>query len=401
MTDFEYKIVDAAGKALSGTISASDFKEAKLKLKERGLVVLDLTAKEKAGEKGRAFRKRITDQDIYDLSRELAILLRSGMKIDLALRLLIDSTLNRELKEAVSQLLKDISSGKGVAKSFEDTRKFAPLVIAAIQVGESVGDMKTAFENIATYMRFQINFKSEIRNAMTYPIFLVFASLITLIVIFKFIVPRFFSIFGQTSVASLPLPARLLYSMSGALNLVNLFILTCVVSAIFFLGKTGYFSALFRRAYASLILLPLIGRIVLYLEMSRFSYSIFSMLQSGVEFINALKLSVGLIQNSHLRDAIEPSIARIKEGKKIADVFSHITLLPDIVPNMIAVGEGSGNMKDIFFELHQIFDERFKNAVKKALILIEPVIITVTGLIVGFIVISLMLTVMGVSNIRL
>jgi general secretion pathway protein F len=126
-----------------------------------------------------------------------------------------------------------------------------------------------------------------------------------------------------------------------------------------------------------------------------------SMLKSGIEFIKALKLSVGLIQNKYLRESIEPAIAQIREGKKIAAVFSHLPLLPNIVPNMIMVGEESGNLKEIFFEIHQMFDERFKNTVKRVLILIEPVIITLMGLLVGFIVISLILTVMSASNIKL
>jgi type II secretory pathway component PulF len=139
----------------------------------------------------------------------------------------------------------------------------------------------------------------------------------------------------------------------------------------------------------------------LYLELSRFSFSMFSMLNSGIEFIKALTLSTGLIQNRYVRESIEPSIAQIKEGKKIAEVFSQITLLPNIVSNMITVGEGSGNLKEIFFEIHQMFDERFKNTVKRVLILVEPTIITLMGFIVGFIVLSLILTVMSASNIKL
>lgn len=399
--DFEYRSVDAAGKSLNGVVSAFDFKDARLKLRERGLVVIDLAAKTQAQKARRFIGRRITDNDIYDLSREMSILLRSGMKIDAALKVLIDSTINQGLKDAVSQILKDVSSGKTVANAFADAKRFSPLITTTIHVGESVGDLKTAFENIAAYMRFQINFKNEIRNAMTYPLFLIFASFVTLIVIFKFIVPRFFSIFGKASVASLPLPAKMLYSMSSAMSIANLSIFTAFIAGLFVLGRTQYFKGFYHRAYASIIFLPLAGRLILYLELSRFSYSIFSMLNSGVEFINALKLSTGLVQNKYLRDSIEPSIGQIKEGKKIADVFSHINILPNIVPNMLRVGEGSGNLKEIFFEFHQIFDERFKNAVKKALILMEPVIITITGLIVGFIVISLILTVMGVSNIKL
>jgi general secretion pathway protein F len=98
---------------------------------------------------------------------------------------------------------------------------------------------------------------------------------------------------------------------------------------------------------------------------------------------------------------MESTIGQIRGGKSIASVFSQETLLPDIVPNMIKVGEESGNLKEIFFELHQVFDERFRNSVKTMLALLEPVIITVTGVIVGFIVVSLILTVMSVGNVKL
>jgi general secretion pathway protein F len=127
----------------------------------------------------------------------------------------------------------------------------------------------------------------------------------------------------------------------------------------------------------------------------------YSMLQSGIEFIRALKLSAALIQNPLLRTPIESFVEQIKGGKKIADVFSQANFLPEIVPNMLRVGEGSGNLKDIFHELYQLFDERFKNSTKRALVLVEPIIIVMMGLLVGFIVVSLILTVMSVGKIKL
>jgi general secretion pathway protein F len=141
--------------------------------------------------------------------------------------------------------------------------------------------------------------------------------------------------------------------------------------------------------------------VILNLELSRFSYAMYSMLQSGIEFIKALKLSASLIQNPHLRGPIESLVEQIKGGKKIAEAFSQVHFLPEIVPNMLRVGEGSGNLKELFLELHQIFDERFKNTTKRVLVLVEPSIIVIMGMIVGFIVISLILTVMSVSNIKL
>jgi general secretion pathway protein F len=401
LSDFGYRCIDASGKSVDGVITAADPQEAKSKLRLRGLLVLDLIQKAQARRSIRFWGKKINDEDIYNLSREFCILLGSGMKIDFAFRTMIDSVSKPELRETLAKILQEISAGKSVAQAFADTGKFSPLMTATIHVGESVGDLKTAFENFATYMKFQINFKNEVRNATTYPVFLLFASIVTLVFIFKLIIPRFFSIFGEASVATLPLPAKLLYSMSNALNVASLYIVVALVGIAIMAKKSSYMKDLYARAYASIIFLPLIGKLTLYLELSRFSFSMFSMLNSGIEFIKALTLSAGLIQNRYVRESIEPSIAQIKEGKKIAEVFSQITLLPSIVTNMITVGEGSGNLKEIFFEIHQMFDERFKNTVKRVLILVEPTIITLMGLIVGFIVLSLILTVMSASNIKL
>jgi len=399
--NFDYRCIDSSGKSIKGNISAEGTSDAKSMLKERGLTVLELITKETKTAKTFRIRKGIKDTDVYNVSRELSILLKSGIRIDRAFEILINSVSNPQLKEYLSVILKDIKAGKTVAQAFIDTKKFNPLMTTMIYAGESVGDIRSAFENIAQHVRFQIQFKGEIRNAMTYPLFLIFASFVTLLVIFKFIIPRFFSIFGQNPEASLPFTAKILYSVGKFLGLTNIYFFIAVFLLIIISIRMVNIKEVSSRIYSYLILIPLLRKLISYLELSRFSYSMYSMLNSGIEFITALKLSTGIIQHRQMRESIEPTINQIKEGKRIADVFSQISFLPDVFPNMLRVGEESGNLKEIFFELHQIFDERFKNSIKKILALVEPVVITVTGIIVGFIVISLILTVMSVGNIKL
>ncbi len=399
--NFDYHCIDSSGRNIKGNISAEGMTEAKSMLRGRGLTVLELIAKEAKATKGFGFKKGIKDTDLYNVSRELGILLKSGIKIDRAFEILINSVSHPQLKENLSVILKDVKAGKTVAQAFIDTRRFSPLMTTMIYAGESIGDIRSAFENIAQHMRFQIQFKNEIRNAMTYPLFLIFASFLTLLVIFKFIIPRFFSIFGQNPEASLPLTAKILYSIGKFLGLTNIYFFVALILVIVISIRMIDIKELSSKIYSYLILIPLLRKLILYLELSRFSYSMYSMLNSGIEFINALKLSTGIMQQRQMRESMEPTINQIKEGKGIADVFSQVDFLPDIVPNMLRVGEESGNLKEIFFEMHQIFDERFKNSIKKILALVEPVVITVTGIIVGFIVISLILTVMSVGNIKL
>lgn len=400
LTEFTYSCIDTCGQETSGAISASDRTDALSRLRARGLTVIDVVEKKAKKRPGFSLRRGFGHQDLYNIARELSTLLRSGMRIDKAFELLIHATTKPDLRDVLSQVLVDIKAGKGVTQAFTNTHRFSPLLITMVHVGEAVGNLRSGFENMAQYLRFQIQFKSEIRNSLTYPVFLIFASIVTLFVIFNFIVPRFFSIFGA-DVSALPVPARVLYSLSGLLSFTNLCLFASLTAAIIIWRKFYPSKVRLPNLYTYFIHIPVVGRLILNLELSRFSYSMYSMLQSGVEFIKALKLSAALIQNDHLRSPMESLVGQIKEGKKIGDVFSQVHLLPEIVPNMLRVGEESGSLKEIWFELYQIFDERFKNSIKKVLVLVEPSIIVIMGLIVGFIVVSLILTVMSVSSIKL
>lgn len=400
LNEFAYSCIDAAGQDGKGVISATDRIDAMAKLRARGLTVTYLAEKQKKQKVKMSFRKGFNDQDLYNMARELSTLQRSGIRIDKAFELLIQSTAKQDLKDILSLVLADVKAGRGIAQSFENTGRFNPFVISMINVGEAVGDLHSAFENVAQYLRFQIQFKSEIRNALTYPVFLIFASIVTFIFIFNFIVPRFFSIFG-TKTEALPLPAKILFTMSGWFTFTNLGIMLGLAIAVFVLKKLYPTKVRLPNLYTYLVRAPVVGTLIIQLELSRFSYSMYSMLKSGVEFIKALTMSATVIQNERIRGPVTSLVGQIKEGKKIADVFSQVHFLPDIVPNMLRVGEESGSLKEIFFELYQIFDERFKNSIKRVLTLLEPLIIIVMGLIVGFIVITLILTVMSVSSIKL
>lgn len=369
-------------------------------LRSRGLTVVDL-AELKSKSRGKTFWKRsLSQQDIYNVMRELSTLLRAGITIDKSLELLIQTSKNPELKEILTKILSDIKSGQGVARSLDQTGRFDPFIINMIQVGEAVGELQSAFENVAQYLKFQIQFKADIKNALVYPIFLVLASIVSFIVIFNFIIPRFFSIFG-TNKAALPFTAKILYAISEWFSMTNLGIFSIVI-IILLVAKPWYAQYVKIPSIRDISThIPGVRQLMLNLDLSRFSYAMYSMLQGGVEFIVAMSLSASIIQNERLKAPIMLCIGQIKEGKKIADVFSQLEILPDIVYPMIKVGEESGSLKEIFYELYQMFDESLKNSIKRLVILIEPMIIIAMGLIVGFIVITLILTVMSVSSITL
>ena len=397
LTDYAYVGIDPTGKEGRGAIAAEDRHDALARLKARGLTVVDL--KEKAAGKAFARKGRMNYQDMYYLMREIGTLLRSGMQIDKAVEILAQSADKQDVKDLLSSILNRIRSGKSVALAFEETGRFGSFVVM-IHNNEEIGRLPEAFDSIARYLDFQIKFRGEIRDALTYPAFLVFTSMLTLFVIFQFIVPRFLGIFGA-SADHLPPAARLLFAMSKWLSIQNILIGSVVTAGAVILVKYSPAKVNYANLQDRLMRLPVVGGLILNLDLSRFSYSMHAMLDAGVEFIKALRLSTSLIRHNTLRMSFEESAVRIREGQKIADAFSHIDYLPPMIRNLIRIGEESGSLKEIFLEIYQIFEEKFKSGIKRILTLLEPAIIIMMGVVVGFIVLTLIQTVMSVGSIKL
>lgn len=394
--EFIYKAFDKTGKEIQGVISATTSDEAKQKIKEHGLIVVEV----KEQRYSKFIKSKIKDIDSYRIFNQLSVLLKAGLNLDIALSMCIESIENKNTQRVLEQILKSIKSGKDVYLAFQETGEFSPLVTSMIKIGEKTGNLKNAFVNIANYTLFNIRFKTEIKNAMMYPLFLITASFLTLLGIFKIIIPRFFSVFTER-VEDLPFIAKVLYSISNFINIKNVFISLALLSLLMTFFKMRNIRPIYSRFLEYLSDIPFLRRFLIDLDLSRFCYSIASMLKSGVEFIDALKYSADIIKSEKIRNAIKKTIPIIKEGKSISRAFNEIEFLPPIFKGTIKIAEESGKMADMFFDLYQYFDDRFKNNVKRALNILEPMIITFMGIIIGIIVLSLILTIMSVSNIKL
>jgi len=397
LKEYQCTYIEPSGIEKKVIILARDTKEAIQRLKEQGFIITEIKEKTKK-EISFTLRKGITQQDLYNIANQLSILIRSGMKIDEALNLLVSTSKKQKLKEVLTTVNQEIKAGQSVAKAIEKNKLFPSVCVSMIYVGESIGNLSTAFDNVAQYLKFQIELKREIINSLTYPFFLILASIATLIFMFNFIIPRFFAIFETAG--KMPLPAKFVFAVAAVFNIKIIFLFFAFILFFFLLKQYKIINLDTKKITGIISKIPLIKSLLFYLELSRFCYSMHSMLKSGVEFIKAVKLSADLIQDGALRDAFLASINEIKKGKRIAEVYSQIAILPDIFTNLVVVGDESGNLSEIFFELYQIFNDRFKTAIRRFLTLLEPAIIVFMGLIVGFIVISLILTVMNVGAIK-
>ncbi len=397
MKEFEYTAYDNYGNKVKSVVYSDNLQQAKSILKNQNLVVVDIKPINR--KRSFIFKKNIKDEDIYNFFKELSILQKSGVKIEKALQIVSKSIKNPILSKIVEEITLDLKAGLSFSQALSKHSIFPSLAVAMVKAGESTGNLYQAFENIAQYIKFSIQFKNEVRSAMVYPTFLIFASFLTLFAMFKFIIPKFFSVFSTNSVESLPLPSKILLYLSNifTINIYSVVFFGLIVAFFYYLKSSGVFS----RFAHNFVYFPIIKDIIINLEMSKFCYSMYSMLSGGVEFLNSLNLSVDTVQNKYIKNALSSVSNEVKSGKSITESFGRVEFVPEFMVNMINVGEESGNLKEIFLELHYIFDEKFKNFVKRALTILEPSIITFTGIVVGFIVISLILTVMSLGNVKL
>lgn len=405
MQNFEYRVADSAGKILQGTLSADSLEEAINSLRSKNLLIIEI--KPLSQGRKRYFQAlqqlkaggSVSTEELYTFFRELSVLLKSGMPLDRSISVLIRATSNPHLRSKLDLILTALREGKTVTQAFQDaglTRQ--SVILSMISAGESVGNLIQAFSNIADYLQFQIQLRREIWEALTYPLFLVVASFLSLFVIFYFILPKFFSLFGETS---LPMIARVLLGIGYIFQPEVIITVLSLILFYLILKRMGYRIPLTLPVKPLILEAPVFRSLILYLDLARFSYAMHSMLKGGLDFIDSLYLAKNLVYNDKLRNLFESSIAEIRKGSSIRESLARSSVLPELFHSMISVGEETASLREMFYELYCIYDEKFKSLVRKILSLVEPVIILFTGLIIGFIVISLIFTVMSVNVIRL
>lgn len=397
--EFEYRVSDPTGRVLTGTITAETIEQAKGLLRSSQYLILEL--KPKRAKTTSILHHKISKINLelqYSFFRELAILLKSGITIDRALEILISSIMSVGFKKHLSNILLALKSGISPTEAFSRERVFPPLVISMLSAGENIGNLALAFNNIADYLRFQIQLRRDLQNTLAYPLFLILASLVTLLIIFKFILPRFLGLF---STASLPLSAQILLTISHLFTTKGLFILSTPLIILYLVNKFGYLDTIKPHIQQMWYRVPLVRGIIYQLDLTRFSYSMYSMLKAGLELTSALYLSKSVFSNPKGKTLIEKVISDLRAGKSFSDSLHETGLFPETFYHMVKVGEETSTLPEIFQELYSIYDEKFKSSVKRLLSLFEPIIITITGLVVGFIVISLILTIMSAGVIRI
>ncbi len=404
MESFEFLALDRAGQEITGVIDAADEPSVIKILRNRNLFPIEVSARkpERIGLKQRfLLSSKVKEEHLYHFSRELSILLKSGMRLDQALELLISSIGNVTLKHQTQEVLKAVKKGQSLTEALRaQSDIFGEDYLSIVEIGEKTGNLSGSFKSISNYLLFRMEVFSQIKNAMVYPIFLLGASVIVVGVLFLVVIPKFFSAFGNQVTGNLPLLSRTMLLLSTFTRNHMGGVLVVFVGVVMFLFR--FFKSKRGNAFVKDVVtkLPFIKGLVLTMDISKFSYTFALLLKSGVEILDALNLSMKGVRTPFFESGIKRLIQYVKEGERMGPALQEIKGLPSTFISMVKVGEESGNLVEVLEEVYNIFSLQFQNKVKKALSLFEPLLIATVAIIVGSVIVSIFMTIISAYSIQ-
>lgn len=403
MAFFQYRAADQAGKVVEGMMEADAEQGVILRLREMGCVPLRIavpTDRAIATTRQQALftKRRVSQQQLLQFTRELGTLLTAGLPLDRSLSILGGLFEGSELSKILNALVEAVRAGKSLAVSMgEHPDVFPKIYVNMIRAGEAGGILENVLRYLTEYMENTLALKEDIKSALIYPIILATAAGISLIVLFIFVIPKFATIFrGNTK--AIPLITIIVIDFSQFLAqhgwIVLLVIFVVVAGGVFYIRSPEGRSEWDRLCLHGWLL----GDLVRKFETARFCRTLAALLKGGVPLLEALGTVQGVVGNRLLMLAIGQVQLRVREGKGMARPLSESGLFPVLALNMIAVGEETGKLDVMLAEVASYYDQEVRRTTKKLTSLLEPALILVMGLIIGVVVISMLLAIFSIND---
>ena len=341
--------------------------------------------------------RKISNRDIAQFSRQLYSLIEAGINILKALNMIADQTPNKYLATIIRDLSGRIKDGKSLSDSLSAfPNLFSNLYCSMVRTGEASGHLNTTLKELTDFLDEEEEFKNSLRAGLTYPAIVFAASALTVIGLLVFVVPRLIPMFEDMGQA-LPLPTQILINISNSLRS-QWWMITAALLILVFTLRRIYKTPKGRMAWHRLKLkLFILGNIILKTEISRLSRTLSLLLSSGLSITPALDISASIIENEVLKTEVEKFKGEISGGKSLSSSFKSSKLFPELVINIIAIGEETGSLDKSLMGVACDYEGEVSRALKEITRLLEPVVILVMGLIVGFIVLSMLLPIFQIN----
>jgi type IV pilus assembly protein PilC len=407
MSTFAFRAVDLAGVAARGEMDASSKSVVSDQLRQRGLIVLDISEKRESL-KVESILQRFKSVNLRALavfSRQFATLVASGMPMLRCLYTLEQQTQDEMLRNAIIAVRENVESGSSIAQAMESQPGvFDPLYRSVVKAGEDSGRLEEALDRIASQLERLDALRRQVKSAMMYPAVVFTLALVVMIVVVAVIVPVFVGIFNQLALSnpevgtSLPIMTQITVSVSDFVTHQWYLLLGGIAlgSYAFIRWKKSDRGRLQWDRFK--IRIPRIGDVVQKIALARWSRTFAGMVASGVPILQAIEISGGTAGNAVINEAMGEVYASVKRGGSLAGPMATHAIFPPMVEHMVSVGEESGQLETMLAKIADFYEAEVDARIKSLTALIEPLMIIFVGGVVGFIVISMYLPIFSIYD---
>jgi MSHA biogenesis protein MshG len=401
MPVYRYRAMSAAGAAQAGVVEANDLDQAIETVHRMGLTPIRLEgqARERShAVPGGLFSKRVTTRDLILFTRQLETMLEAGLPILASLDILHQQTAHPVLKHAIDRVRSDVEQGSTLTEALRrHPRCFPNVFVNLVHAGEEGGLLASMLDRIGGLLEYEEETEQRIKSATFYPTLIVAELGIAFLVLVKFVLPRFASLFRNLD-AQLPLPTRILIGMADFFDqywylVVMLAIGTAAAAVIWSRTERGR-----RRIDRWIITAPIFGPIFQKTIMSRFARVLAALVAAGIPILQALAVARGVAGNKIVEEEIDRMRDGVTAGQGLAESVQGRDVFPPLVVKMLAVGQETGAIDKMLIRVARYFDRDVDYAVKNLSTAIEPVLLLVLGVAVLFTALAVFLPLWNLMN---
>jgi len=401
MPNYNYKVLNKEGEPMVGIVEAPDINLATEALIENGFKVISL--KEEKNSIDEFFQKiplfnRISQKELVIFSRQLAVMVAATVPIIQALKVIIKQTENPAFKKVVNKVADDVDEGLKFSDALRKHSCFSGFFVNMIASGESSGRLDEVLDYLADEVEKNYDLQAKIKGAMIYPTFIVFGLIVVGIAMMVFVIPQLTGML-ESSGQELPIMTKVLIAISDIFRNYYIYLILGVLfgggGLVYFFKKIPIGIKLFNIAKLKF---PIFGKLWRMIYLVRFAGTLSSLVNAGVSLTSALKITSDVVDNYYYQELINQAIERVKDGYSVAYVFSKSNLFPNMLAQMLKIGERTGSLGDVLEKLAAFYSREVKNMVDNLTSLLEPLIMVVIGVAVGGMVAAIIMPMYNMAN---
>jgi general secretion pathway protein F len=404
MPVFRYKAATVAGQVVVGEMEAGSRAQAIEQLRSQGHIPIRAEELSRHGRLfglGRLLRRRqraISQKQIGILTQELASLLRAGLPLDRALEVMINVSADEKVGSLLHSIQEKVRGGSSFAQALEDQNGvFSRFYVNMIRAGEAGGSLDAVLSRLNEYLERARSLRDSVTSALIYPAILLSVAGVSVIVLLALVVPQFQQLFADAG-KTLPLSTRIVI-VCGEILRDYWWVLLAGVMAVAYYLKRQFEGPTTRLAWdRRLIRMRLVGDLIVKVEVARLSRALGTLLHNGVPLLGALSIVKEIATNRVLALELGGVADRLKEGQGLSEPLMHSEIFPKLAIHMIRVGEESGQLDDMLFQVADTYDGEVQSSIKRMLSLLEPALILGLGFIIAAIIMSILVAILGMNE---